>query len=323
MTEFSGMFHEDISGPDTSPDLWMADTSLASYAPDNYSTMYDIDVGLGYHSDFNAMSPSIGSSSTSSPASDCFELQPAAHAQEHVYGLSASPPQWFGSGEEGQLDALGFVSVERLSPQILMEQPPLRTVCMSDVVIPNGLSPSFMPPQPSPQVDHLPSMPSPIRAPRRQRKGNRLFEEDSDPESEEDMYCPSDASDSPARRSVGPASPLFHALPSPSRRRRRQDVSLPTPVPNLTKKSRGRKVPVSSGEPVYARSKDKSKKGTRTYTCHVNGCSKCFVRSEHLKRHIRSIHTNDKPWVCPIGGCEREFSRRDNLNQHMRIHKSP
>jgi hypothetical protein len=173
-----------------------------------------------------------------------------------------------------------------------MEQPPLRTVCMSDVVIPNGSSPPFMPPQPGP--DQLPSMPSPIRAPHRQRQGNQLLEEDSDAESEGDLYYPSDASDSPACRSVGPALPLFQALPSPSRRRRRHDVSLPTPVPNLTKKSRGRKVPVSSGEPVYARSKDKSKKGARTYTCHVNGCSKCFVRSEHLKRHIRSIHTNDK-----------------------------
>ncbi|KAG1817252.1 uncharacterized protein BJ212DRAFT_1270409 [Suillus subaureus] len=194
---------------------------------------------------------------------------------------------------------------------------------MSDVIIPNGLYPPSVLPQPN--SDRLPSVPSPpIRATHLQRQENQLFEEDSDAESEGDSYCPSDTSNSPVCRSADPTSPLFQALPPPtSRRRRRHDVNLPTPVPNLTKKSRGRKVPVSSGEPVYARSRDKSKKGTRTYTCHVDGCSKCFVRSEHLKRHIRSIHTNDKPWVCPIGGCEREFSRRDNLNQHMRIHKSP
>jgi hypothetical protein len=268
----------------------MADTSFASFAPNQYSTTYDTDVGLGYHSDFNAMSPSIGSSSTSSPPSDCFELQPSAHGQEHVYGLSAS--QWFGNGEGGQFDAMGFPHVEHLSPQILAEQPP-RTVCMSDVIIPNGLYPSSMPQQPV--LDHLPSMhPPPIRATRWQHQGNQPFEEDSDAESEGDLYCPSDTSDSPVCRSAGPASPLSQALPPPPRRRRHHDISLPTPIPNLTKKSRGRKVPVSSGEPVYARSKDKSKKGTRTYTCHVNGCSKCFVRSEHLKRHIRSIHTNDK-----------------------------
>lgn len=33
---------------------------------------------------------------------------------------------------------------------------------------------------------------------------------------------------------------------------------------------------------------------TRSYVCRVNGCGKCFQRGEHLKRHIRSIHTNDK-----------------------------
>lgn len=26
----------------------------------------------------------------------------------------------------------------------------------------------------------------------------------------------------------------------------------------------------------------------------VPGCGKCFKRSEHLKRHVRSIHTNEK-----------------------------
>lgn len=28
--------------------------------------------------------------------------------------------------------------------------------------------------------------------------------------------------------------------------------------------------------------------------CEVNGCGKCFARGEHLKRHVRSIHTNEK-----------------------------
>ena len=32
----------------------------------------------------------------------------------------------------------------------------------------------------------------------------------------------------------------------------------------------------------------------RTFICVVPGCGKCFIRSEHLKRHVRSIHTHDK-----------------------------
>jgi uncharacterized Zn-finger protein len=34
--------------------------------------------------------------------------------------------------------------------------------------------------------------------------------------------------------------------------------------------------------------------GKRSYMCEVPGCGKCFVRGEHLKRHVRSIHTYDK-----------------------------
>lgn len=66
----------------------------------------------------------------------------------------------------------------------------------------------------------------------------------------------------------------------------------PIPVPNLTKKSRGRRVPTAvddtaEGEAVEGR------KG-RVYVCKVEDCGKCFSRGEHLKRHIRSIHTHEK-----------------------------
>ena len=37
----------------------------------------------------------------------------------------------------------------------------------------------------------------------------------------------------------------------------------------------------------------------RTFVCVVPGCGKCFVRSEHLKRHVRSIHTHEKREFVP------------------------
>ncbi|KAF8889515.1 hypothetical protein CPB84DRAFT_1964014 [Gymnopilus junonius] len=63
--------------------------------------------------------------------------------------------------------------------------------------------------------------------------------------------------------------------------------------------------------------------GSRSFVCVVPGCGKCFVRGEHLKRHVRCIHTNDKPHPCPYEGCDKSFSRRDNLGQHVRIHLQP
>ncbi|KAG2022549.1 STE-12 alpha [Coprinopsis cinerea AmutBmut pab1-1] len=112
-------------------------------------------------------------------------------------------------------------------------------------------------------------------------------------------------------------------------------LPVPVPVPNLTKKSRGRRVPtVSSLEELRkagsaqgtATSGRKGRggagaKGARMYLCDVEGCGKCFARGEHLKRHVRSIHTNEKPHTCPYPGCGKDFSRHDNLGQHMRVHK--
>lgn len=92
----------------------------------------------------------------------------------------------------------------------------------------------------------------------------------------------------------------------------------PVPVPNLIKKSRGRRVPTEA-ESDDLSSGPSSK--TRMFRCDVLGCGKCFLRGEHLKRHIRSIHTHEKPYKCVVPSCGKHFSRRDNLVQHLKIHK--
>ena len=77
---------------------------------------------------------------------------------------------------------------------------------------------------------------------------------------------------------------------------------IPIPVPNLTKKSRGRRVPtMSSLEDIRSAASGAGKKRqgiggktARMYLCEVKGCGKCFARGEHLKRHVRSIHTYEK-----------------------------
>jgi uncharacterized Zn-finger protein len=41
-------------------------------------------------------------------------------------------------------------------------------------------------------------------------------------------------------------------------------------------------------------------KTVRMYLCEVDGCGKCFARGEHLKRHVRSIHTYEKRAFIPL-----------------------
>lgn len=54
----------------------------------------------------------------------------------------------------------------------------------------------------------------------------------------------------------------------------------------LTKKARGRHVPTKQAvlEPGKRRS----------FTCSMDGCGKVFSRAEHLRRHVRSIHMDEK-----------------------------
>ena len=59
----------------------------------------------------------------------------------------------------------------------------------------------------------------------------------------------------------------------------------------------------------------------RRFTCTLTVCGKKFRRREHLKRHIQSVHTNEKPFRCEKSGCNKRFSRNDNLTQHQSVHE--
>ncbi|KAI1804115.1 hypothetical protein F4811DRAFT_553117 [Daldinia bambusicola] len=57
---------------------------------------------------------------------------------------------------------------------------------------------------------------------------------------------------------------------------------------------------------------------SKTFVCEL--CNRRFRRQEHLKRHYRSLHTQEKPFECHE--CGKKFSRSDNLSQHARTHGS-
>lgn len=122
-----------------------------------------------------------------------------------------------------------------------------------------------------------------------------------------------------------------------------------------TRKSRGRRAPDAEsllaeiGEDIEVDVSDlhlpyagytKRGKVKKVYVCKVPDCGKCFKRSEHLKRHIRSIHSDERRefrWLflraaltpslaafqCQWPSCGRRFTRHDNLAQHLRVHRAP
>lgn len=85
-------------------------------------------------------------------------------------------------------------------------------------------------------------------------------------------------------------SSAAHPYPKPSKAKDKKSrgtkFDIPIPVPGLTKNSRGRGVPKKTEDVVVP--------STRSFWCSVKDCDKLFSRGEHLKRHIKSIHTDDK-----------------------------
>lgn len=75
-------------------------------------------------------------------------------------------------------------------------------------------------------------------------------------------------------------------------KRRGTKLEIPVPVPGLTKNSRGRNVPKKT-EGFF-------EDGSRPFWCPVEDCNKLFNRGEHLKRHVSSIHTQDKRETLPL-----------------------
>jgi C2H2 transcription facotor len=79
--------------------------------------------------------------------------------------------------------------------------------------------------------------------------------------------------------------------------------------------------PAQSSQPSTSRRGRKqslTEDPSKTFVCTL--CSRRFRRQEHLKRHYRSLHTQDKPFEC--NECGKKFSRSDNLAQHARTHGS-
>ncbi|KAL2159780.1 hypothetical protein VTH06DRAFT_1913 [Thermothelomyces fergusii] len=54
-----------------------------------------------------------------------------------------------------------------------------------------------------------------------------------------------------------------------------------------------------------------------TFRCPIEGCDKMYRRSEHMKRHIQSVHGQTR-YSCDW--CKHTTNRWDNLKAHIRLH---
>lgn len=100
-----------------------------------------------------------------------------------------------------------------------------------------------------------------------------------------------------------------------------QAVAAASPVDSESPSSPGSEDSGSAMPPAPSRRGRKqslTEDPSKTFVCDL--CNRRFRRQEHLKRHYRSLHTQEKPFEC--NECGKKFSRSDNLAQHARTHSS-
>ena len=76
---------------------------------------------------------------------------------------------------------------------------------------------------------------------------------------------------------------------------------------------------LNNNNSIITRQKARELSSKRPFVCTYENCGKAYVKSTHLKTHLRR-HLGDKPFVCTYDGCKWRFSRSDELSRHKRTH---
>lgn len=74
-----------------------------------------------------------------------------------------------------------------------------------------------------------------------------------------------------------------------------------------------------SAESLATNETDDTNKRKHLHNCHIPGCGKAYVKTSHLKAHLR-WHSGDRPFVCNWLFCGKRFTRSDELQRHLQTH---
>lgn len=80
--------------------------------------------------------------------------------------------------------------------------------------------------------------------------------------------------------------------------------------------------PTDQRDPLFFSAGRQQRPRLRRAATELHRCATCqmnFNRLEHLKRHERSRHSDERPFACDF--CGRTFKRQDNFATHLRIHQ--
>lgn len=101
-----------------------------------------------------------------------------------------------------------------------------------------------------------------------------------------------------------------------------QDAAGASPRPKSKRRSGGRTPSQAScrcPNCLSAESLGSDGKRKHLHNCHIPGCGKAYVKTSHLKAHLR-WHSGDRPFVCNWLFCGKRFTRSDELQRHLQTH---
>ncbi|CAH2352767.1 hypothetical protein CLIB1423_08S00628 [[Candida] railenensis] len=167
---------------------------------------------------------------------------------------------------------------------------------------------------PSQEVDPIDTESAPIKSPTLLK--SQQFQELSEQRlQQQQLQTTPQSAQLPQFQSPPQVSPTTYTSPP---------FQLQSQQPQLLSQSQALRAPAQSSAKVSTspkskpahQSDDEDSDEEKPFPCP--DCTKQFKRSEHLKRHIRSVHSNIRPFHCKY--CEKKFSRSDNLAQHLKTH---
>ena len=53
-------------------------------------------------------------------------------------------------------------------------------------------------------------------------------------------------------------------------------------------------------------------------TCHI--CDRSFTRFDTLENHVKSMHSNERPFQCQYSTCQKTFATQTALMNHLKVH---
>ena len=106
--------------------------------------------------------------------------------------------------------------------------------------------------------------------------------------------------------------PVYDSLKTNETESPEKKIKLSLKIKRHTRSSRE---PIFSIEPQETPDSTQDKEKTM-YACEQ--CDKSYGRKDHLRRHIQSAHSDDRPFVCRV--CALTFPRKDRLVRHERVH---